>query len=190
MRSARVEWPAQHLKAVASARQLARVQPLELPRAMAAVELSEAQQVQALPWARQAAVEEQPSAVRVVAAVRPSEVQAELEVPRAAEPAAQPLVAAEVVRPSVQQVVEAVQPLAEQAAQRVVAEEAALSVVQVLPWEARVELPSVEPSARSGLPVPRPARRRWTMSRRTPGPATVERRRSQSSSAEGFECSS
>lgn len=64
------------------------------------------------------------------------------------------------------------------------------AVAQVRPSEARAELPSAEPSVRSGPQVLRPVRRRWTMSRRAPVPAKVEWRRSQSSSAGGVECSS
>jgi hypothetical protein len=164
--------------------------------------LAEAQQVLALPWvqavqlvalaqpseARVAAAEVQLLAAQEVAAARPWAVPAEVEVQRAAEPAAEEVqrvgqAAAAVARPSV---VRAVQPVA-------VAEQ---------PSEARVAavLPSAGPSVRSALPVARLAQRRLTMSRlrksclktsrRKPGLATVELQRSQSSSEEGFECSS
>ncbi|MBB5052092.1 hypothetical protein HNQ36_002066 [Afipia massiliensis] len=53
-----------------------------------------------------------------------------------------------------------------------------------------MELPSAEPSVRSGPQVLRPVRRRSTMSRREPEAARAERQRSQSSSTEGVECSS
>lgn len=169
-------------------------QPSVLPQV--AAELSEAQRVPVPPWERQAAVAAQPwaepvavqpSVAQAVAAARLLEVQAALAVQHAG-----PLEVAE-VRLAVQAVV--VRPLAALAVQPVAAEEAVLSAAQVRPSEARAELPSAEPSVRSGLPVPRLAQRRLTMSRltmcrRKPGPAKVERRRSQSSSAEGFECSS
>ncbi len=167
---------------------------------VAAARLSEVQQVRALPrvpvlpWVlpeveglRPSVVPEEvlPSAVQVAAVVRPWVLRAVVEVQHAAQPAA------EVVQPSVRQV--AVQRAAAQVVLPVAAEEEEqlVAAVQAQPWEARAELPSAGPSVEpSGLPVPRLARRRLTMSRRKPGLAKVERRRSQSSSAEGFECSS
>lgn len=125
--------------------------------------------VEAQPSEALAVAAEQPSVARVAEVVRPSVLPA-AEVQRAAE-------AVEEEQPSAVRVA-AAQPSAVQA------------VAQVRPSEAPVELPSAEPSVRSGPQVLRPVRRRSTMSRREPEAARAERQRSQSSSTEGVECSS
>ena len=134
---------------------------------------SEQQQVAAQPSEVREVEAEQPLARLVAEAVQPSAQQAAV-----AEQDAQP--AAEVAL-DVLQVEEAVQ-----AARRVAA-------TQALPWEARAELLSAEPSVRSDPLVLRLARRRTTMLpvmtlRHAPEAVKVERPRSQSSSAESVGC--
>lgn len=126
--------------------------------------------VEAQPSEALAVAAEQPSVVRVAEAVLPLEAQVAEAGQRAAE-------AVEVVLPSEVRV----------AAAQLSGE---LAVAQARPSEARAEQPSAEPSVRSGPQVLRPVRRRSTTSRRAPALAKVEWRRSQSSSAEGVECSS
>lgn len=170
-----------------SVQAVASAQPSELPQVEAAEvqpwvpqEAVEAQPSErpaeaavVLPSVLQAVEAAQPSAVRVAEAVQPWEVPAAAEVPRAEE-----LVAAEVQPLEVR--VAAARPWAVQA------------VAQVRPSEARAELPSAEPSVRSDRRARvRLARRRMTTAfRRAPVLAQTERRRSQSSSAGGVECSS
>ncbi|WP_349642965.1 hypothetical protein [Afipia massiliensis] len=169
----------------------ARVQPSELPQVAEGqpwVPLLVA--VEAQPSEALAVAAEQPSVARVAEVVRPLEAQAAARpsvLPAEAE--GQPLevpVAAEVQRAA--EAVEEEQP----SAVRVAAAQpsAVQAVAQGRPSEAPVELPSAEPSVRSGPQVLRPVRRRSTMSRREPEAARAERQRSQSSSTEGVECSS
>ena len=150
-------------------------EPLELPQE--AVVRAEQRRAEAEPSVLQLAaeVEAQPGEPPVEAAeVRPSEVRAAAEVLRVEEQAA---VGA---RPSEAQAEAVVQPSAEP-----VAEQAQLS-------EVRAARLSAAPSVRSDRPArARLARRRMTAAfRREPAHARTERLRSQSSSAEGVECSS
>lgn len=144
-------------------------------------------------------MEAQPSEALAVAAERPSvaEVVRPLEAQAAAVARPSVLPAAEVlplevpVAAEVQRAAEAVEEEQPSAVRVAAAQPSAVqAVAQVRPSEAPVELPSAEPSVRSGPQVLRPVRRRSTMSRREPEAARAERQRSQSSSTEGVECSS
>ena len=175
--------------AAVAARLWVQAQPLAVPWEQPQEEVvarAEPRRVVAVPWARLQAVEAEPSVQRLAvveaqplgppeaAAVQPSEVRVAVEVLRAERQAAAEVRHAAVLAE------EAVQPSVEQAAAQ-----AQLS-------EARAVRLSAAPSVRSDRQArAQLARRRMTAAfRREPVLARTGRLQSQSSSAEGVECSS